>query len=146
MSRQNLQAVQAAFYAYHRGDMERVVEFADPDLVVTQTAEMPDAETFHGRRGFIEAIDAWREAWDSFRVERLRTRAVGDHVLTTVRQRARGRRSGVEVEGLLTFVFTLKAGKLVRWQMFADEANALEAVGLRQGAPVPAKYPGVVLT
>jgi hypothetical protein len=39
------------------------------------------------------------------------------------------------VEGLVTFVFTLKAGSLVRWRMFADEDEALEAVGLRQGAP-----------
>jgi ketosteroid isomerase-like protein len=135
VSRRNREAVQAAFDAYYRGDMRRVAELADPDLVVTQTAEMPDAETFHGRRGFIEAIDTWKEAWDDFRVERLSTRDIGDHVLTTVRQRARGKRSGVEVEGLFTFVFTLKAGRLVRWRMFADEENALEAVGLRPLQP-----------
>ena len=134
-SRQNREAVQAAFDAYYRGDMSRVAELADPDLVVTQTAEMPDAETFHGRRGFIEAIDSWEAAWDDFRVERLCTRDVGDHVLTTVRQRARGKRSGVEVEGLLTFVFTLKAGRLVRWRMFSDEEKALQAVGLQEAAP-----------
>jgi ketosteroid isomerase-like protein len=138
MSRQNLEAVQAAFDAYYRGDMERVAEFADPELVVTQTAEMPDAETFHGRLGLIQAIDAWEGAWDDFRVERLCAREIGDHVLTTVRQRARGRRSGVEVEGRFTFVFTLKAGKLVRWRMFADEEQAMEAVGLRQRAPMVA--------
>jgi ketosteroid isomerase-like protein len=138
MSRQNLEAVQAAFDAYYRGDMERVAAFADPDLMATQSAEMPDAETFHGRLGLIQAIDAWEGAWDDFRVERLRARAIGDHVLTTVRQRARGKRSGVEVEGLFTFVFTLKAGKLVRWRMFADEEQAMEAVGLRQRAPVVA--------
>jgi ketosteroid isomerase-like protein len=135
VSRQNLETVQAAFEAYYRGDMGRVAELADPDLVVTQTAEMPDAETFRGRRGFIDAIEAWQEAWDDFRVERLCTRDIGDHVLTTVRQRARGKRSGVEVEGLFTFVFTLKAGRLVRWRMFADEDEALEAVGLLQSAP-----------
>jgi ketosteroid isomerase-like protein len=138
MSRQNLEAVQAAFDAYYRGDMERVAAFADPDLMATQSAEMPDAETFHGRLGLIQAIDAWEGAWDDFRVERLRARAIGDHVLTTVRQRARGKRSGVEVEGLFTFVFTLKAGKLVRWRMFADEEQAMEAVGLRQRAPMVA--------
>jgi ketosteroid isomerase-like protein len=134
VSRRNRDTVQAAFDAYDRGDMRRVAELADPGLVVTQTAEMPDAETFHGRRGFIEAIETWTDTWDDFRVERLRTREIGDHVLTTVRQRARGKRSGVEVEGLLTFVFTLKAGRLVRWRMFADEENALEAVGSRAPA------------
>jgi ketosteroid isomerase-like protein len=136
MSRQNLEAVKAAFDAYYRGDIERVSELADPELVVTQTAEMPDAQTFHGRRGFIEAIEAWEEAWDDFRVEPLRVRDIGEHVLATVRQRARGKRSGVDVEGLLTFLFTIKAGKLVRWRMFADEAKALEVIGVRPRAPV----------
>jgi ketosteroid isomerase-like protein len=136
MPLRNRAAVQAAFDAYYRGDLERVTELADPELVVTQTAEMPDAETFHGRWGLVQAIDAWEGAWDDYQVERLCTREVGDHVVTTVRQRARGRRSGVEVEGLLTFVFTLKSGKLVRWRMFADEEEAMQAVGLRQRAPV----------
>jgi ketosteroid isomerase-like protein len=128
MSRGNLELVQAAFDAYDRGDMDRAADFADPDVVVTQLAELPDAETFHGRRGFVEVIDAWEAAWDDIRVERLRTRELGDHVLTTVRQRARGRGSGIEVEGVFTFVFTVKVGKIVRWRMFADEAKALEAV------------------
>jgi hypothetical protein len=38
------------------------------------------------------------------------------------------------VEGTFTFAFTVKEGKLVRWQMFVDEARALEAVGLLHAA------------
>jgi ketosteroid isomerase-like protein len=129
MSRRNLQAVEEAFEAYFRGDLDALADLADPDVVVTQIAELPDAETFHGRRGLIEVIDAWQAAWDDVRVERLSTRDMGDHVVTTIRQRARGRSSGVEVEGLFTFVFTLKEGRLVRWRMFVDAAQALEAVG-----------------
>jgi ketosteroid isomerase-like protein len=134
----NLELVKAAFDAYGRGDLEGVADFADPAVVVTQLAELPDAETFHGRRGLIEVIEAWEAAWDDVRIERLHTREVGDNVLTTVRQRARGKGSGVEVEGVFTFVFTVKAGKLVRWQMFADEAKALAVVGVGQGAPAAA--------
>ena len=67
----------------------------------------------------MEVIDEWEQAWEDYRVEPLRTCDVGEHVVTTVRQHARGRGSGIEVEGELTFVFTLKAGKLVRWRMFA---------------------------
>jgi ketosteroid isomerase-like protein len=35
----------------------------------------------------------------------------------------------VEVTGEYTFVFTFRDGKLVRWQMFTDEAEALEVAG-----------------
>jgi ketosteroid isomerase-like protein len=58
MGASNIDVVDAAFEAYFSGDLERVVDFAHPDLVVTQPAETPDAETSHGPRGFIEAIDA----------------------------------------------------------------------------------------
>jgi ketosteroid isomerase-like protein len=133
-ARRNLEVVDAAFDAYGRGDMEALVKLADPTLVVSQPAEMPETQTFRGRRGFIEAIDAWAEAWDDFRLARIRTRAVGEHVVTTVHQRGRGKWSGAEVEGTFTFVFTVKAGKFVRWRMFGDEVRALEAVGLRQAA------------
>jgi ketosteroid isomerase-like protein len=129
MSRQNVETVQDAFDAYYRRDMERVAELADPELVVTQLEELPDAQTFHGPRGFVEVIDSWEGAWEDLRIEILRMREIGPHVLATVRQRARGRGSGIDVEAVFTFVFTLKAGKFVRWSMFADEAKALEAVG-----------------
>jgi ketosteroid isomerase-like protein len=141
MSRRNLAVVEEAFEAYYRGDVGRAAELADPDIVVNQPAEMPETETFHGPQGFIEAIEKWEGEWDDFRVERLSTRAVGDHVLTTVRQRGRGKGSGAEVEGVFTFVFTLRAGKLVRWQMFADERQALEAVRLRQARASSARQP-----
>jgi hypothetical protein len=129
MSRRNVETLQAAFDAYYRGDTERLAELADPGLVVTQLEELPDAQAFHGRRGFIEAIDNWERVWEDLRIEILRTRDIGDHVITTVRQRARGRGSGIDVEAGFAFVFSLKAGKVVRWRMFADEAEALEAVG-----------------
>jgi ketosteroid isomerase-like protein len=128
MSRRNLEAVDEAFAAYDRGDMDRIADIADPEVVVSQMEELPDAETFHGRRGLLDVIDEWQSAWDDVHVERLTTHEVGEHVVTTVRQRARGRSSGVEVEGVFTFVFTIKAGRLVRWRMFVDEAQALEAV------------------
>lgn len=134
MTRENLEVVEAAFDAYYRGDVEALVDLADPGLVISQPAEAPETQTFHGPRGLIEAIDAWAGEWDDLRTQRLRTHAAGDHVVTTVHQRGRGKASGAEVEGTFTFVFTVKEGKLVRWQMFVDEARALKAVGLLHAA------------
>lgn len=47
-------------------------------------------------------------------------------------QVGRGKGSGVEVEGDVAFVFTVRQGKLVRWQMFTSRAEALEAAGLAE--------------
>ena len=42
----------------------------------------------------------------------------------------RGKGSGVEVEADFAFVFTIRQGKLLRWQMFTSREEALEAAGL----------------
>ena len=129
MSRRNLDIVDQAFEAYFEGDLERVGDLTDPSLVITQFEELPDPETYRGRSGFFEAIAAWAAEWDDMHVERLRSVEAGDHVVTTMRQTGRGRVSGVEVTGEYSFVFTFRHGKLVRWQMFTDEAEALEVAG-----------------
>ena len=53
-------------------------------------------------------------------------------VVATVRFRARGRGSGIEVDGRLYDVFTLRDGKIVRMDQFTEQSEALEAVGLRE--------------
>ena len=54
----------------------------------------------------------------------------GDQVVVTVRFRARGRGSGIEVDARLYDVFTLRDGKIVRMDQFAERSEALEALGL----------------
>jgi ketosteroid isomerase-like protein len=57
---------------------------------------------------------------------------MGDRVVVTVRFRARGRGSGTPVDARLYDVFTLRDGKIVRMDQFAERAEALEAVGPRE--------------
>ena len=54
----------------------------------------------------------------------------GDHVVVEVHEQGKGKGSGVPFEQMHTQVWTVRDGKLVRWRLFADGAQALEAVGL----------------
>jgi hypothetical protein len=55
-------------------------------------------------------------------------RELDEHrVLTRSHFRARGRASGVTTEAVLFTVWTLKDGKLVRFESFTEEQAALEA-------------------
>jgi len=45
---------------------------------------------------------------------------------------ARGKASGVEVDARGGHVWTLRAGRVVRWQVFGTKQEALEAAGLRE--------------
>jgi len=53
-------------------------------------------------------------------------------VVVEVHERGEGKGSGVPFEQTHTQVWTLRDGKLVRWRLFTDRAEALEAVGLRE--------------
>ena len=55
---------------------------------------------------------------------------MGDCVLATVRLRGRGRGSGIEVDARFFDLYTLRDGKIIRMDQFAEESEALAAVGL----------------
>ena len=56
----------------------------------------------------------------------------GQRVVVYVHDRARIKGSDTEIDTRLIHVWTLIAGSIIKWQVFADEAHALEAVGLSE--------------
>ena len=81
---------------------------------------------------FKRAVDNVFEGWETWETEAERFRAVGDQVAVMVRYRARGRGSGVEVEGRESALWTLRDGKVTRYAWFHEPAEALEAAGLEE--------------
>jgi ketosteroid isomerase-like protein len=57
----------------------------------------------------------------------------GDKVITLAIEHGRGRGSGARVEAVRTaHVWTMRANKAIRLDLYLDRAAALEAVGLRE--------------
>ena len=115
--------------AYLQGDQQAMLELIDPDVVVTQFADQPDAGPHHGHDEMLKAVTNWVDTWDDYAIELVDLEGIGDNVLVALRQRGRGKASGIEMEGHVYFVYTVGAGKIVRWQMFPSEREALEAAG-----------------
>ena len=132
MPQENLQRVQAAFDAYFRGDQQAMLELVAPDIVATQFPDQADVHDYHGHEGLVQVMTEWIGTWDDWSIEILGTREAGDLVFVTALQRGRGKGSGAPIEGDVTFVFTLREGKIARWQMFHSEQQALEGVGLAE--------------
>jgi ketosteroid isomerase-like protein len=132
MSQENVEVVRWAFEAFTRGDVEGILRRCDENIVITQPAELPGVSPQqHGHSGVLEAFSIWPEQWDDYRIEISRVVAdPGDHVVVATRQRGRGKQSRVDVEVEMTFVFTLRDGRIVEWQLFLRGDEALEAVGL----------------
>jgi ketosteroid isomerase-like protein len=71
----------------------------------------------------------WLGAWDDFRLEAEDFVDAGDSVVVPFRVFARGKGSGARVERQWAHVWTLRDGKVVRFEVHLDVRRALEAVG-----------------
>ena len=72
----------------------------DPEIeYVNPAGGCASPERRHGLDAFTEALEKVLEGWESWQAKPEQFEAVGDQVAVVVRYRARGRGSGVEVEG-----------------------------------------------
>jgi ketosteroid isomerase-like protein len=86
-------------------------------------------ETLRGHDGLAAGFRDWFDAFEEFTIEPEDFIVRGDRVLVPVRQRARGKGSGVEVEQRFYQLFTLRDGLVLRFEEFSEEADARKALG-----------------
>jgi ketosteroid isomerase-like protein len=125
MSREILQVVERVIDAWNRRDLEAALEQMDPQCEV-RPAEATG--TLHGHDGVATAFQDWFEAFEEFTMEPEEFVVDGDRVLVPMRQRARGKGSGLEVRGRFYQLFTLREGKVFRFEEYSEEADALKAL------------------
>ena len=130
MSRENVEVVRAATQAWLSGDLSAALELVAEDIVTMQPPTQADARTYVGHDGLMQAMADWGDQWDDWQVELIRVIDADPDVVGVLHQRGRGKISGVEVASELGSVIAVEGGKIVRWQMFFSEQEALEAVGL----------------
>jgi ketosteroid isomerase-like protein len=109
-------------------DLDAALMHADPDIVWNPVEE----SSAQGHDAVRASTARWKSEWDDYELIPEEFADIGDRVVVTVRFRARGRGSGIEVDARLYDLFTLRDGKIVRMDQFAEQSEALEAVGLRE--------------
>jgi ketosteroid isomerase-like protein len=130
MSQENVEIVRRAFEfeIYGRGDRADAEAIFDPYVVMNPTEEGPS----YGLDAVRDNFEHWRGAWEELEVTAEELIDAGDEVFLTAHHRGRGRGSGIEVDTRLYCVYTVRNGKVVRVDEYADRGAALEAAGLRE--------------
>ena len=85
-----------------------------------------------GRDAYAAWFEALRETWSSIRLTPTLWDVGDRHVVAEVRAENIGRASDAPINQLFWIVHTMDEGKIVRLDSFTSEAEALEAVGLRE--------------
>jgi ketosteroid isomerase-like protein len=136
MSQENVELVRRGFaelgYYPARVEESALAEMVAPDCEFDGSAVYPDAPIVRGLEAWLGFLDTlpWGR---SLKLEPERFFDVDDErVLVFMRVTAKGEGSGVPVEMRNAHEFTFRDGVCVRWKMYADRTEALEAAGLRE--------------
>ena len=132
MSEENVEVVRRFYAAWSGDELPGPTELMNPEIEYVNPDRAVEPGTRRGLAAFSRAVEKVFEGWETWHMEPEQFRAVGDQVAVVTRYRARGRGSGVEVEGQESALWTVRNGKVVRYAWFHKPADALEAAGLSE--------------
>ena len=92
---------------------------------------LPGGRTYTGLDGFRESWLDWLAPYAEYRTEVEEAIDCGERVLLLQRSSGRLEGSPKEVKLAPAVVYTVRDGKIARFEPYADRAEALRAVGLR---------------
>jgi ketosteroid isomerase-like protein len=129
MSEENVETTRHFTESLVRGDYEAAAADLGPDLEIDDT----DITESTGTDSFYEWIARWDAAWETWRIEDLEIRPVGeDGTLSLFKMIVRGRGSGIELTRDDAVLSEFQNGKIVRIGYYNDQAQAREAIGLSE--------------
>jgi ketosteroid isomerase-like protein len=133
MSRESVESMRQALDAVNRGDRAACLALWDPALLNVPPRDWPESDPIQGREAvwdfFVEANEQWEDSVYEFGEL---IDAGKDKVVALVRGEMRGKASGAGVPWSFWQVVTFRDGRAVRFEWFAERADALEAAGLSE--------------
>jgi ketosteroid isomerase-like protein len=137
MSQENVEIVQRVFDAVAHRDTASILGLYDPGVELHSApgtlADHIGERIYTGHDGLRAFDRELQEAFESIETSCEQLIDAGERVVSVSRYRARGRGSGVAVDGPFQFgVWTIRGGKVTRIEWYGTRAEALEAVRLSE--------------
>jgi len=131
MSEENIEIVRRQTEAWNRRDLKAWMALFQPDAELDWSRSRGPLKGVYRGHGELEAFwDAFWSTFEDVQVEMHGFAEVGSEVVVPNTAHLRGRQ-GIEVVARSTFVFTVENGRITRFRMFQERAEALAAAGLR---------------
>jgi ketosteroid isomerase-like protein len=140
MSQENIEIIQQLYErVIGAGKLEDdaaaqlVPEYFDPEIHLRQMSAFVDTTgDFHGYTGLVDATRELVRSFSNLGFVPEEIRAADDQVAATALATGNGRRSGAAIETRVGHLFKLREGRVVRWEVFDDPADAFRAAGLSE--------------
>ena len=132
MSQENVETMRRWYDAANRRDVDAGIGLMHPDIEVRTAGLFPDMEAaYQGREAFISFLFKFAEAWVELSLEPDRYVDLDTRVLVLAHFHAKGR-DGLEIDRPFAHLWTLREGRAVRLEAYADHQEALAAAGLSE--------------
>jgi ketosteroid isomerase-like protein len=137
---QNKQAVQEAYRMFQNGDIRSIVESChdDAEWCSPDSDFMPMSGTFHGKQGVAEFFARMGGAMQPTRFEPREFIAEGDKVVVIGQATWQVKSNGRSFDTPWVHLFTMRDGKIARFEAFADTAAGERAFRPDQGVQAQA--------
>jgi ketosteroid isomerase-like protein len=131
MSLENVELFRRAAQAFNDGDLDAFLAFFD-DGVAAAPRLAPIEGGYRGHDGVRVWWESLRGTFPDFHSDVVAVRDLGDLTLAELHNRGHGAESDTPVEQRSWHVTEWRARRCVRWTTYESEAEALQAVGLRE--------------
>jgi ketosteroid isomerase-like protein len=121
--------IDEAYRAVAVGDIPTFLGLLDDKVEWTEAAGFPLAGTYHGPQAVLEGVFArLGSEWDGFKVEASQLVAEGDEVVGLGAYSGTYKATGKSFSARFAHVWTVKDGKVVRFEQIVDSAKVNEAL------------------
>ena len=133
MSQENVAVAKSFLVAFARRDLDAAAGLLHPEVEIRPAiVGGPEGIVYRGLNGnrqFWADIDA---AWATFRIEPQEFRDLGERILVLGRAIAVAPGSGIALDQASAWIAEMRDGKIVRFQSFTSQPEALKAAGLEE--------------
>ncbi|WP_182915833.1 nuclear transport factor 2 family protein [Massilia cavernae] len=143
-AQENKQLVMGAYQKYQDMDMDGVLDAFDDDVECTaeEWAPIPFTGCYRGKNELADFFTKLHESQDVLRFEPTAFIAEDDRVVVTGQGKWRVRSTGREYESPWVHIFTIRDGKVSRFDQYANTALTAEAFEPLPASAQAAAAPG----
>ena len=131
MSRENVELARRSIDAFNRRDLDALLALMHENVQGAPPLASIEGN-YHGHPGIRRWSESLFEGLPDFNIEIVEVRDLGNLTIAVLRNRAHGATSATPVEQRLWIVGEWRDRKVIWWHTFPSEAEALEAVRLRE--------------
>lgn len=131
MPRTNREMVLGFIEGINRQDWSATFADAAPDFEIDLSRAIGPYRGVYGIEDAQRLFGEFTESWQSLRIDAAADELIeaGDAVLGTLTMHVHGR-DGINLTSTVSWVWTVRDGKLARASMYQERSDALQAVGL----------------